>query len=234
MRIILAFIVSLRAAYGALDFTVASSQGITTLSSSVATVPITMAIWAYRNFTGIGTAIGIGTDDEPVLTILTNTGERWGFAADSSGGALLLPFVSKDSTYRNRWVHLCVVVASTTSRKLYIDGVEELSSSTSLASSSVSRIYISGRWYLGANADFWPAPLSHAAIWTNALTADQVLSLAQGAAPNTVSPQTQVFYAPLSNIGPGGGSGTAVNTYGPQLLLTNTVSKSTTQPRIYR
>ena len=235
MRTILAFILSAQVSWGALDFTAANSHGMVTTPSTVALVPMTISAWAYKIGTsGTRTITGFGNDGTQLLTLIGTATDGWGYVYQGTSGGLSVQTVTKDSSWRNRWVHICAVVESTTSRKIYLDGEPALTNTTSLASGNVSRVYVSGRVYSGTLTDFWGGHISNVGIWSAALTADEIKSLHAGASPKTIRPSSLVVHAALENIGTGGGSGSSVNILGPQVLLTNTVSQAATQPRIYR
>jgi hypothetical protein len=72
--------------------------------------------------------------------------------------------------------------------------------------------------------------LAEAAVWTVALSADEILSLSQGAAPFMVRPASLVFYAPLT----GREAASEWNYVGAAVSLTNSPAIGTDHPRIYR
>lgn len=101
------------------------------------------------------------------------------------------------------WYHVCGVAASSSSRTLYVDGTSVATNTSSVTPSSINSTLV------GAYADplattqfhfngsvLWPA------IWNVALTDDEVASLAAGAHPLTIRPESLVFFAPLGGLDP--------------------------------
>jgi hypothetical protein len=166
-------------------------------------------------------------------TITFNTGSKIEGAIIESGGGNSVASFTANSSYLDRWLQITFVNRSTADRELYVDGASVAVNTTSRTLPTISRVVVSALRYSGIT-QHGLCEISNAAVWDVVLTAAEISSLAAGVAPNKIRPANLVFYAPLENIGPGGGSGTTVNLVGPPVMLTNTVTQSTTQPRIYR
>lgn len=221
--------------FGALDFTAASSHGIVSGLSSLTNQTGTLHIRSYGDsYTTRGLFGVYETSGNSYIYFQYATSSRFQFVASADGGGTTTT-VTKDNTYLNRWVSIAFVMESATMRRCYLDGVEEATSSVSRSLGILDKfVVISARLDTGSVANYGRGLLSDAAIWNVALTAAEIASLATNASPSDIRPQNLVFYAPLDNLGPGGGSGTTVNLVGPPVMLTNAVSQATTQPRIYK
>jgi hypothetical protein len=219
---------------GALNFTVANSHGMSNPIEAVSGQEITLSIWVnFPSFTTRPFLTAQGSDGGYHCLLLA-TSSRFAIERRNSAGTAVTSTVTKDSSYQDRWVHLAMVVAGSSSAKLYIDGTEEINQTSALTVPTITRAIVGSRIVSGSLSGYAICHMSDAAIWSTNLTSAEISSLAAGQSANQVRPQSLVFYAPLTNIGPGGGSGSAINTVGPPVLLTNTVTQATTQPRIYR
>jgi hypothetical protein len=89
---------------------------------------------------------------------------------------------------------------------------------------------IGSRKNAAAYGAFWAGGIAEAAIWSVALTADEVASLASGAAPFMIRPASLVLYAPLI----GREAATEWDYFGPSITLNNSPAIGTDHPRIYR
>lgn len=93
------------------------------------------------------------------------------------------------------WFHACGVWASSTSRIVYLNGTAGTEDTTS-KSISVDALYI-GRRQASSPDRYVNGKLAEAAIWSAALTAPEVASLAKGYAPSMVRPGSLAFYLPM-------------------------------------
>lgn len=155
------------------------------------------------------------------------TGTKWGIGS-RSGGTTYYALSTTSGTAD--WVHVMAVHASTSSRKIYFNGVNEGTDTTSI-SVSVSK------WGLASRVDVVPYPtggppyyagtVAEAAVWSEALTDDEVASLAKGFSPRLVRPQNLELYQPLKNSSD---YKDIISNYAMTVLSTPT---SAAHPRIY-
>lgn len=176
-----------------------TNQWLSCSSAPAASLPLTMACWFNSEDATINQQL-IGLWD-------TSNAYYWGLFADGtqtgdpvrifafSGPAST---VSTTSGYTaNKWHHACGVIASTTSRTVYIDGG---SSATSTVSHTLTPNALRlGRFVSGAGVPslYLKGSLAEVGIWTVELTAAEIASLARGVSCRLVRPQSLVFYAPL-------------------------------------
>lgn len=114
--------------------------------------------------------------------------------------------------------HACAVIASATSRTIYLDGGNSATTTTSVNPTvdtfNVARF----------PGEFFAGDVAEAALWDVALTAADVAALAKGLSPMHVRPQSLLFYAPLIRE--------TVELTG--VAITSSGSTSTDHPRVYR
>jgi hypothetical protein len=173
------------------------------LTGIVTSLPVTMACWFQAgDVTNRHTLMSIGQG--------TNANDVWALEArgDVAGDPVGIlqatqtgPSASRadSGTYSaNTWTHACGVIASTTSRTAYKDGVAGTTDTTSVAAPSISLNRVSvGTIELSSRANFLDGIVSQAAVWSVALDAAEINALAKGVCPTLIRPQSLVAYWPL-------------------------------------
>ncbi len=115
-------------------------------------------------------------------------------ASDSGGGTS----VSTSNTFSSGvWSHVAGVVGSSTSRYIYLDGVQSSESTTSRTPTGLDRTVVGARGNLSNSYD---GNIAWATIWNTALTDDEVLRLSTGVVPLTVRKENIVACWPLWGI----------------------------------
>lgn len=169
------------------------------------------------------------TQTKPIIGFNNATGSRYDqiwfrgavagdpidILSDAGGGQVITR--STSGTSSGVYHHACGVIASATSRKIYLDGGNSATSVTSVAP-TVDTFNVAR--YPG---EFFAGDIAEAALWTVALTAADVAALAKGASPRLVRPESLQFYAPLIRE--------TVELKG--LAITSSGSTTTDHPRIY-
>jgi hypothetical protein len=182
----------------AYDFNIASTQYLITSSTPVANVPLTVACWVLKETGGLNgrtvmslansassqTRITLISDDNGMV-VLAAQGESGGAFTSSVGVSVL-----------GTWVHAAGVLASTTSRTAYADGVAGTTNTDSVTLTGINRIGIGAR--VRKEIDLYHDGLiAEVGIWNVALTAAEIAALAKGVTCDKVRPQSLKFYAPL-------------------------------------
>jgi hypothetical protein len=176
-------------------------------SSAPATgFPMTLAAWCRpTSMTGTRTIIALG--QAPALTrhrnqiVMLSTGAfRLGTITSSQS-----PAETTATSANNQWVHAAGVVTSLSSRTIFMNGGNAVTSTGSIgAYNTFTEMGIGAQQGSGGGAyeNFWAGDLAEVGVWNVALTADEVASLGKGVTCDQVRPQSLVFYAPLiRNIG---------------------------------
>jgi hypothetical protein len=121
----------------------------------------------------------------------------------SAGGTA---FAGNSSTglTSNKWYHVAGVFLSNTRRWCFVDGVSG-NADTSVRAAFTGPDWTlvgAGRTTLGggfASQRRFNGKIAEAAVWNVQLTNEEIMSLAKGACPTQVRPQSLEFYAPLVN-----------------------------------
>ncbi len=153
---------------------------------------------------------------------------KWYCASRAGGSEAYAAGTTAPTT--SDWVHVCGVFASSTSRVLYVNGVNEGSNATSTAP-TLSKLAIGIRSdgaTPAATPSWFTGQIAEAAIYSAALDAAQVASLAAGASPIIVAPASLVFYCRLL-----GEASPEPNLLGAAVSLTGSPAKGASHPRIY-
>jgi hypothetical protein len=216
------------------EFVAASSQDGRSTITAIST-PLTMAAWVWpRQNTAAQVQFSLNSADNASeraqLTIDgTAAGDPLALGVITDGGTSAT-LTGTSSTATNAYKHVAGVFESTARRILYVSGVAEGTNTLSRALSNISIPSIGSRKNAGTYGAFWTGGIAEAAIWSAALTADEIASLASGAAPFMIRPASLVFHAPLT----GRETATEIDQVGAAITLNNSPAIGTDHPRIYR
>lgn len=212
------------------DFNGTSQYG-NIASFSLTASPCTLAAWVKTTSTS-GSAKSIlavcGAGFHYHLIGQSTALGKWYCASRAGGSEAYAAGTTAPTT--SDWVHVCAVFASSTSRVLYVNGVNEGSSATSVAP-TLSNLAIGIRSdgaTPSATPSWFTGQIAEAAVYSAALDAGQVASLAAGASPTIVAPASLAFYSRLL-----GEASPEPNLRGTALSLTASPAKGASHPRIY-
>lgn len=203
--------------------TFSSGNYLSVASPAPPAIPWTVAGWAYSTD---GTAsnqtpwwAGQPADNVHEFRMTFTTGGKLRFIG--------FTFTAESTTSfsANTWHHCMGVVASTTSRTVYLDNAGA-ATSTDGFNPTLTHTYLG---VMGRSTPIlpWVGRLAEWAVWNVALDADSRKALAQGKSPLLVRPENLVFYCPI--IGRSSPEPDYIG--GLQLALTGTVAKAD-HPRI--
>lgn len=181
------------------------SQAYLILSSAVTTsTPLTIVGWCNATTTGVIGSInaGPGTGGTDCWSLVINgTGNA---AADVKRGIAQSSAESTGVAGDGSWHHLAAVFASSTSRTVYLDGVAGAQDTANIdpgASGLLNQTTLYSR-YIGLSTsyiDTLSGCVKDVAIYSAALSSDDIALLAAGSTPDEVQPGSLIFYAPLTN-----------------------------------
>lgn len=159
--------------------------------------PISMACWFYPNDTGLNNflmAAAFDSGANPHYLGIRNNASKVGLSR--RGAAFTEAFTTTTYT-TGQWSHAAAVFSSTTSRTAYLNGGGSVTNTTTNTPSGTLAGVSIGALTRSSTSLFINANIAEAAIWTAALTADDIRSLSRGASPALVRPGSLAFYAPL-------------------------------------
>ncbi len=215
------------------NFSSSSSQYAALQSAAITGYPATLSAWVRPSST---------TATYAVLSV-QNKAESARFAILAlAGGAFRLDVIptnngvgfalqSPSSYAAGSWYHVCAVFESSTSRNLYVNGVNVTNDTVSAPMTNAAGInvtYIGTRGNNGPLGLYADAQIRSVSIWAAALNANQVSALGAGMDPRAVSSTAPVFYAPLW-----GEASPEINVVGAAVSLTNSPTKGSSDPRLY-
>jgi hypothetical protein len=179
----------------AIDF--ATSQYYTGAFIPVTAYPFTMSVWARprnslnRNILTLGSTTGTSRIALRYLNTYAAS-----MLVDNAGSQTATTTTATSAV--NTWAHLSAVFASAANRSVYLDGGGKTTSTTSrpfnaaIDVTGVGVAIVSGSVNQAANI----TSVAEAAIWSEALTDDEIATLATGIRPSLVRPDKLVFYVP--------------------------------------
>jgi hypothetical protein len=191
--------------WGARTFVSASSQYLvnTSFGSGPATWPNTLAAWFYPT-SAVGTQAIVALGDNNAIDSIR------GLRVNAVANKLTLlerdtvdTFGEPASTVNynaNAWNHGAGVFTASNSRTVYLNGGNSASDATSLGTVNLNDVAV-GAWQRNATqVTFFNGRVADVAYWNVALTAAEILALANGARPFTIRPQSLLLYYPLDGL----------------------------------
>jgi hypothetical protein len=177
-------------------FVRASSQYLESTAPPLTDIsgPLSMSCWYRPSSIENGTALSIGTS--------TSESNYMALGMEPTGKAFLeaagVDSLSAGTLSSGAWAHLGGVVASATSRLVYLNGTAGTVNATSKTGTGMNRCNI-GCLFLGASSrvSFAGGEIAECAMWNVALAASEVLALAKGLHPFFVRPASLVFFCPI-------------------------------------
>lgn len=229
----LAILLACLPAMGAREF-VAASTNECRIDFSLSVTPVTLSCWvrpvAYAADQTV-LALTSSTDITPYMLLRLSSADpgklrvfHRGSTAATEGWAQ-----STNAVATNQWTHVAGVLASLSARTAFVGGTPGTTDTVAVPGHGTNTQAVVGALRRTTYLQGFNGSIADAAIWNVALTADEVASLAAGASPLTVRPQSLVFYAPLT----GESTTTEVNLIGPALSLSNSPARATSHPRIF-
>lgn len=203
-----------------------TSQYANIAAAPVTAVPMTIAAWIYADSTASAMAIGmVGSGGQTRCQIgLASGGTPLAITVSAAGTSGTAQSATALSTAT--WYHVVGTFASSTDRKVFVDGARVAANTTSVTLGTVDRIMIGGRVFTTVGL-FWSGRIAEFGVWDVALTDAEIASLAAGAKPIRVRPASLRAYVPLA-----GEASPEINFIGTAATLTNAPT-AVAHPRIY-
>jgi hypothetical protein len=179
----------------AYNLTAASSQYLSTASAPASGSPMTIAGWIRPSSFSNGVLCSVGVSGATHRNQLqTLSGSQLQLAVVGSGGLITVPGGSYSA---NTWGHLSAVLTSSTSRTLYFNGSSIATNGQNIGTQNAATSILVGARDAAGISNFFPGQIAEVGIWSAALTAAEIASLAKGMTCDKIRPQSLVFYAPL-------------------------------------
>jgi hypothetical protein len=207
-----------------------TSQYFNTASTPLTAAPITMACWFYPKNTTADLSLMSITDNQDAggnRFSLTGGGNAAGdpIRAFAQVGGSTGVADTNAGFVANAWQHACGVYSAANARTAYLNGGNSVTNTTSLSPAGVDRIRIGARFNGGIAGNFLNGQIAEVGIWSAALTAAEIASLAKGMTCDKVRPQSLVFYAPLVRD--------LIDAKGGRTITNNNSATVANHPRIY-
>lgn len=183
-----------------INFDDSNSEYLSYAEALVPVVPLTLACWFRSDdLTAQKVLISIcdsGGDVNYFLLRALSTASGQTIRADTRSVAGTAVATSASQYSNSTWHHAAAVFAAVDSRTAYLDGVAGTPNTTSRTPAGLDRIAI-GCLYRSTIGSYMSGRIAEVGIWTTALTADELASLAAGYAPPLVRPDKLYAYIPL-------------------------------------
>lgn len=160
----------------------------------------TIAVWCKPvNATdATSTAFSLGRSGATHYIALGKTSAGVVFLEVAEGGASADAFAGTMST--GTWQHLAGVQSGVTSRVAYLNGSAGSAETSNLTPNTLNVTTLAALVVAGSRVSFLGGDVAHAAVWSIALTAGEIASLAAGARPDSVQSGSLVFYSEVDGV----------------------------------
>jgi hypothetical protein len=176
-----------------------STNKLSVATAPVTAVPLTLACWFNPDrLTQSETLLGLSDSSASFARIQFRgdvAGDHLWAQTEASGGSNDAA-IGSGSVQQDVWQHACAVFASNTSRAVYLNGTGKGTNATNLSMATLAKL-TAGITTLGSDSTPFDGTLAELAVWSVALTDDEVLSLARGIEAPNVRPAALEFYAPI-------------------------------------
>lgn len=184
----------------AIQFTLGSSQYLTTSAAPATAIPITMACAfnpAVESVNGILMSLGAssGNFDRLVLGRNAPFGTDVAVSAQSVSASVATSAVT-DRIASGQWSWAAGVYQSS-NKQAFLNGTGSTAETSAYTLSGIDQLTIGARRNSGGFGVFCNVTIAEAAIWTAALSDPEIAALSRGFTPDQIRPQSLVFYAPL-------------------------------------
>jgi hypothetical protein len=202
------------------------------VAAPVTAPPFTMSCWARQSTFTTRALLSIGqtnassrhqlqinSSTAPIINSLWNNGSSGVVSPVGGNTGGLNPALSS-----GEWVNFACVLESSTLRRLFVRGIQHGSDSTGADSVATPFQTFTVGSRVGP-AGFAAAIIAEVGIWSAALTAAEIASLAKGMTCDKVRPESLVFYAPLVRD--------LQDLSGGLTITNNNTATVATHPRVY-
>lgn len=172
-----------------------SSQYLSCTSTPVSQPPFTFSAWIKPSAITASAIFAITNSTNADRHNLSIPGTAGTISAGSFVSGIGSQSTTTGTVSVGSWFHVAGVWSAANSRTSFLSGIAAVAN-TGTHEPSVTRMQLGARLIPTAGA-YFSGTIADAAIWTAALTAEEIASLAKGVACRFIRPQSLVFYAPL-------------------------------------
>jgi hypothetical protein len=217
----------------AYNFTAASLQNLSVpdTTSLDITGQLTLACWAkssgsYANNRGLVSKYIQLLNQRSYVLYITASGFV-GFALSTDGTFQAANTITGSSAIGTDWAHVAAVVTPSSRQEIFVNGASgAVKTSSVLASIHSGTAPLQIGQQFSNTVDFsFDGLIAEVGIWSAALTAAEIASLAKGMTCDKVRPQNLVFYAPLVR--------NLIDAKGGLTITNNNAATVANHPRVY-
>jgi hypothetical protein len=171
----------------------AANLSFLSFNSPLSQGPLTISVWFKKTVTETSNLFVMYSGDVRVALVTADDGRVILLEFDTASST-----AGSTTTYAlNSWNHVCGVIASSTSRTIYLNGGGSftntgLRSATGMTSARVGSSHLGSGGGGSLNGD-----VAELAIWNAALTQSEVSTLSKGIMSDRVRNENLIFYSPL-------------------------------------
>jgi hypothetical protein len=201
-----------------------TNQHLSTASAPASGYPMTLALWYRLSSLVTSRVMTVGAANGDRHQLQVNTQFSQASAVTVAGGGASAVAAGGAFTYAtNAWYHHAGVFSASDSRSVWMNGSLLASDASDRTPGTFDRVTI-GAGAVPAGL-FFAGDIAEVGVWSAALTAAEIASLAQGISPSLVRPQSLVFYAPLVRD--------LIDVRGGLTITNNNTATVADHPRIY-
>ena len=178
-----------------------SSAYLEAASAAVVLLPFTMACWFKpANITTAKALVSIGTSGgTDRLSLVENQVSGLGGCFASVNVVGTSESSVAGTVVAGAWQHFSAVFTSSSNRQAYFQGVAGTANTNTITPSGMNRTVIGARINAGSYGGNAAGEIADVGIWSVALAVSEIASLARGARPTSIRPESLVFYNPLDD-----------------------------------
>lgn len=174
------------------------AQYLRTTPETIFSYPLTMNGWFYatNNATQRNLMMLHNTADGTRFAVALNASNQLFLAAVASSGTTQTT-ITTPTVSTNTWFMATVVIASATSRTIYLNANNATTGTVSRIPTTPTRILMAGQYTGGATSGNFTGNFGEIAVWDTTLTVADITSLHRGAKASIIRPQNLQIYYPL-------------------------------------
>ncbi len=235
-KLLIVLLIVAGSAYAARQFTETSGQFMARTTAPISSYPCTISAW-YKpsNNTSNHSIVYIGSTTDTRRFLIYRAGPSSNNVAvldnrNDGGASIQILAGTTPVTNTAAWYNVVGVFASSTDRKIYVNGTQENSDTSSMTTTSLNRYSVGARGIPAPSYGLYAnAKIAEVAVWSVALTSAEILQLAKGANPQWIQRPSLASYLPgWTGLSPD------LDLVSGTMGLTNAPTQSTDHPPVFQ